>query len=168
MRFPAPKFDLWITVGSVALLGASRVIGDDPTHHLEIVLFWAGIGGFALLALWHLLALVVNLIHAPRQEAAQGVDNRGGAYIGGDNSGTQQVFHGPVTIHPGSDSLSPGRPPREFIPRDLTPLKLMDIFENQTTFHARKQTESYYGKWLPLSGRVRTFRVDLVVQCGSR
>src|SRR6185437_15586619 len=122
VRFPTPKIDLWISCAAIALLGASKVIGADSTHHLEIWAFWAGIAGFALLALWHVLAWVLRKVRnntvTEATKTSATVDNRGGAYIGGNNNGTQQVFHGPVVMN--GPTTSRKYSDRDFAPPSLT------------------------------------------------
>ena len=152
MRFPTPKMDIWLACASIVLLGASTVIGTDPTHHLEIWAFWGGVGGFGLLILWHLLARGVNLILGASAESTVGIDNRGGTYIGGDNSGTQQVFHGPVTLT--GTTPSPKYLDREFVPSTLTLDRLLASFNDKTDLQAQALCRPFLGKWMRVRGKV--------------
>lgn len=152
MRFPTPKIDMWVLSASIALLGASQVIGADPTHHLEKTAFWGGVAGFVLLAIWHALSWLSNRIQSLKAEELVKVDNRGGAYVGGDNTGTQQVFHGPVTFN--KEPARPKYPDREFVPPTLTVDRLLAHFDNKTDIQAQALCKPFYGKWMRVSGEV--------------
>ena len=101
MRLPKPKTGDWIVILlSVALLGAAAVIGETAARDLQVYLFWAGILGLGLLLLWHVFVWLWNGFHGPGDpKELGGAANLGGAFAGRDNSGVQQVFHGPVNFH---------------------------------------------------------------------
>lgn len=167
MRVPTPKTDLWVSFISVALLGASTVIGADSTHHLEAWAFWGGLAGLVFMGAWHSLAFVANSSRPQPAEGTVNVDNRGGAYIGGDNHGTQQVFQGPVTITTVTDV--PEYPGREVLPSTLTVDRLVGNFDGKTELQASVLVKPFVGKWLRVRGEVssvadfgdRTFSVYL-------
>jgi hypothetical protein len=94
---PRPKIaDGVILLATVAMMGAPSVVGQHVSDMVGQGLFW---GGLALLLLYIVVRIRPWLFGTTASEGAGALDNRGGAHVGGDNTGTQNVFNAPVTFH---------------------------------------------------------------------
>jgi len=97
-RSPRPKIaDGAIICATVALMGAPTVLGDHLNYGLGLALFWGGIACFVLYVGWRWGGWFFGIVSGTDVHPAT-IDNRGGAHVGGSNSGPQTVFNGPVHI----------------------------------------------------------------------
>jgi hypothetical protein len=94
MHLPKPKTADWsIACISVALLGASAVIGPNTTYNLQLWLFWGGIAGLGGLLIWLVVLWFWNLAQGAETKEPPGIDNRGGIFIGRNNRGNQTIIN---------------------------------------------------------------------------
>jgi hypothetical protein len=104
-----PKIADGVVLGlSVCMIGAPHVLGPYLTDWVSYILFYGGILGLVCVFIRWVLWLFL-----PKSEVGVGFDNRGGNYVGRDNSAPQTIFHGPVTInHPPPPHPARPAPPR--------------------------------------------------------
>lgn len=85
-----------VLFGGVSMMGGAELY-PHLSHQVSLVLFW---GGLTCAIGWVVIRWGAWLLGvAVGSEAHPALDNRGGVHAGRDNSGTQQIFHGPVTIN---------------------------------------------------------------------
>ena len=116
MGTPKPKVgDGVILFGTVCLMGAPTVLGQQISDMVGYVLFFSGLAGMIIYILvrWGVWALGLLL-----SNEHGGSDSKSGNWVGRDNTGAQTNFHGPVTFN----TTAPTQGARiQFIPGADTP-----------------------------------------------
>jgi hypothetical protein len=91
-----PKIgDGMLLLGGICLMGAPTVF-PHLSETAGQILFWGGLGGMVIYAAFRWGGWALGLV------AGEHGATSSGAYVGRDNSGVQQVFHGPVTVNHGT------------------------------------------------------------------
>lgn len=95
LRGPRPKVsDGVIIFLTVALMGAPGVLGDHLANSVQQWMFYGGLGALVIFVAWRWGRWFLGFVVNPQPDGV-----REDLYVGRDNSGTQQNFHGPVNIH---------------------------------------------------------------------
>ena len=111
----------------------------------QAIMFWAGIGA---------AALGLALLFWPFQkQTTQGpqLDNRGGAFVGGDNAGPITVHHGDIIHHA---PQVPEKDNRVFVPEGTTLDSIFRFYDDNTDLQAHALTKHLIGRWMRVSGCV--------------
>lgn len=152
-----PKIsDGLVILATVCLMGAPTILGPEISHTLGAVLFYGGLIGMLVFIFvrwgWWLLGLTKSLGHS--QEI--GVDNKGGNYVGRDNSGPQTIYNAPVVIHHGPPPVRQ-YPGRVFVGESITLEYLMNLYlvPGRTSFQANHDVAPFIGKWKRVSGAMK-------------
>lgn len=141
-----------IVLVTVCLMGAPAVLGDSLNHTVGMVLFWGGLIGLGLFLAW-------KYWHRPSGEAAEGQFTNNGVYAAGENSGTQQIFHGPVTIHEVIHNATDAVPAHaRAVPiKSTSPELVPDMSIRDVFFHIRPDVldEPKENRWLRVGRELR-------------
>jgi hypothetical protein len=152
---PKPKVSDGVVIClSVAMLGASEVI-PQHSHTLSQVLFYGGLVGLVLYVTlrWGMWAWRELRSPAPAGTApSPGIDNRGGAYVGGDNAGTINVHHGDV-VHQGS---ARHKAKVDFPDGQTLVKRLLGFCKGHTALQAQRLVAPFLGKTTEISATVRS------------
>jgi hypothetical protein len=115
-RNPRPKvIDGVIVCLTISLMGAPAVLGGHLSEAVQKWTFWGGLACLVLYVAGRWGGWLIGLASEAHQAPT---DNRGGAYIGRDNTGQQNVYHGLVTHYHGNAP----QPPIQVTAAELPPV----------------------------------------------
>lgn len=150
-RAPRPKIaDGVILFGTVCLMGAPTVF-PHLVDWVGRLLFYGGLAGMLGYIAFRWGAWILGLFH-PETHAGAGVNNAGGIFVGGNNTGAQTVVHGDVNIHHAPPS--PEEAGRTYLPVGFTVERIMSFYEGNTNLQAKRLIKPLIGKWLRYTGIV--------------
>jgi hypothetical protein len=152
---PKPKIsDGIVAILGIVVIGAPTVFGPYIADWLGYAMFYGGIGAIFLFVLFRWGAWIFGIAKSENSPGA-GLDNKGGIYVGHDNSGPQTIYNAPVTIHHAQPR--PVIPSRVFVGESITADYLLGLFHvpGRTSSQATKDIEPFKGKWMPISGSMK-------------